>query len=186
MNSNTPTRSALARASIALVAVLFLATACSALPAGLFGVEATAAPEPTPSPVPIPSPVPTPKDVCTALVDLEAAVEDLSAADLESTGALGMLVSVNGALVETQALASAVSEVYRPLVDDLSDSLVALRDTLDALGDQPTLGASVATIGASITQIGLAMDALSVQLQTSCPRPSPAPTSDDPPSEESS
>ena len=83
MNSNTPTRSALARASIALVAVLFLATACSALPAGLFGVEATAAPEPTPSPVPIPSPVPTPKDVCTALVDLEAAVEDLGAANLD-------------------------------------------------------------------------------------------------------
>ena len=180
MNVNTPTRSALARASIALAAVLFIATACSALPSGLFGVEATAAPEPTPSPVP------TPKDICTALVNLEGAVEDLGAVDLETTGVLGVLVSVNGALVETRALAAAVGEVYRPLVDDLSDSLVALRDSLDALGDQPTLGASIATVGASIAQIGLAMDALSVQLQTPCPRPSEPPTAEAPPSEEPS
>ena len=160
------------------MALLFLASACSALPAGLFAVDATAPPEPTATPIP------TPKDICTALVDLEVAVDDLRAADLETVGVLGLRVSVDGAISETRALASAVGEVYRPLVDDLNDSLVGLRDTLDGLGDQPTLGASVATIGVSIAQIGLAMDALSVQLQMPCPRPTAAPATAAPASAE--
>ena len=41
--------------------------------------------------------------------------------------------------------------------------------TLDEVGGQATAGAQLAAVGEAITAIGTAMDALSVQLQTSCP-----------------
>ena len=163
MNTTKRSRSAILRASIAIIALSFVATACNALP-DLIPVlvidetEATAIPEPTP------------KDICVALDDLSVAIDDVADTDLVAVGVNGLLDEVNVALLESQAVASAVGEVYRPMVDDLDDSLVGLRDTLEALDRQRSLGASVATVGVAVVEIGVAMDAIATQLDSQCPR----------------
>ena len=150
------------RMSILLIVLSFVASACSALPFDVLPLLGNQTEQSTPSPEP------TPKDICGALFDLGVAVDDVVNTDLVAVGVNGLLDEVNTSLEELDALADAVGEVYRPLADDLDDSLTGLRDTLSALGDQPSLGSSVASVGVAITEIGLAMDALSVQLQTPC------------------
>jgi hypothetical protein len=164
MSTYQRSRSTILRASIAVIVLSFVAAACDALPElipvlVIDGTEATAAPEPTP------------KDICVALDDLSLAIDEVADTDLVAVGVNGLLEEVNVALLEGQAVASAVGEVYRPMVDDLNDSLVGLRDTLEALDRQRSLGASVVTVGVAIAEIGVAMDAIATQLQSPCPRP---------------
>jgi hypothetical protein len=164
MSTYQRSRSTILRASIAVITLSFAATACDALPELLpvLIVDDTA---------PTAVPEPTPKDICIALDDLGFAIEEVGDTDLVAVGVNGLLDEVNAALLEGQALASAVGEVYRPMVDDLNDSLIGLRDTLEGLDSERSLGASVATVGLAIAEIGVAMDALSMQLQSPCPRP---------------
>jgi hypothetical protein len=150
------------RTALLLIVLSFVVSACSALPFDVLPLSGNQTEQSTPSPEP------TPKDICSALFDLDVAVDEVIDTDLVAVGVNGLLDEVNAAVEELDALADAVGQVYRPLVDDLDDSLTGVRDTLNELGDQPSLGASVASVGVAITEIGLAMEALSVQLQTPC------------------
>lgn len=143
------------------LALLFVATACAALPSAFFaGEPATTASAPPPT-------------VCESGADLRLAIDRLRELDLEDSSLLDVLVTVDVAVSSARQFANVVGEQYRPLATDLVVSLEGLRTTVEDLGDQETLGASIATVGASIVEIGEAMDAIGVELRTPCPSPIP-------------
>jgi hypothetical protein len=83
---------------------------------------------------------------CDSVTDLRLIVGFLRDTDIAVDGWLPVFVGTVAALSEARQLADSLGETYRPLFDDLIEA---------------------------ITDIGNAMDAISVQLRTPCPVPSP-------------
>lgn len=144
------------------MALLFLAGACRALPAGFLAPAAGPTADPSPSPVV--------KTTCESGADLRVDVDFLRSLEIREDGLLSVLVAVDAALGEAQLLVNLVAEEYRPLVVDLVLALQGLRTTAEELADQETVGAGIASIGAAITEIGETMDALTLRLQEPCPQ----------------
>jgi hypothetical protein len=149
---------------------LVIATGLAVLPPSqLLAADPSPVPEVAASPVPIA----TSQAVCDSVADLRLIVGFLRDTDVSEDGWLPVFVGTVAALSEARQLADALGETYRPLFDDLIASLEGLRATVDELAELETTGSQVASIGEAITAIGNAMDALSVQLRTPCPVPSP-------------
>jgi len=105
---------------------------------------------------------------CTSASDLQLIVDFVRDSVEAEAGLITVGIGVIAGVSEANTLAGLVAETYRPLVGDLILSLQGLRDTIGSLGELDTTGAKIATIGESVTEIGSAMDALTVQLRSSC------------------
>jgi hypothetical protein len=166
MNTHTASTTRIARARIIVLALIVAASVCTLLPSGLLAVESSPMPEAVASLEPTLAPA---ESACHSADDLRLIVDFLRDTDPSVDGWVPVVVGASAGLSEARQLAGFVGDTYRPLVDDLVISLEGLRMTLDEVGGQATAGAQLAAVGEAITAIGTAMDALSVQLQTSCP-----------------
>lgn len=158
-------RSTIVRASVLVIALLFVASACRSLPPGVLAPAA----EPTPAASATASAEPVTKSICESGVDLQADIDFLRSTELSEDGLITVLFAADTALEETRLLADLVGEEYRPLVTDLMLSLQGLRTTVDGFDSEETAGAGISAIGESIAEIGESMDALTLQLREPCP-----------------
>lgn len=152
----------------ALLAVLVLAFATTA--ATLLPLAVVAA-DPSPEPVAAGSPgiaMPDDASLCRSADNLRLIIGFLRETSISEDGVVPVVVGVIAGLSEVQTLAGLLNATYRPLVDDLTSSLEALRTTVETIGELGTVGAQVAAIGEAVTAVGNAMDALSVALQSPC------------------
>lgn len=166
MNSARPAAPRATRGLKTTIALTLAVSLMAALPAGLLAQDSTEAADATAA---AESSIAPAEAACESADDLGLIVEFLQDTDVEEDGWVPVLVGAIAGLGEARTLVSLVGETYRPLVDDLIVSLEDIRSTVDELGEMETAGAQLAAIGETITDIGTAMDALSIQLRTSCP-----------------
>lgn len=148
------------RARLVVIALVLALAAVPMLGSPLVAQESSAQPSPSPTAA---------EAACSSADDLRLIV-DFTLDSVESdSGLVPVLVGTVAGLGEARVLAGLVGEVYRPLVEDLIVTLQDLRTMIGELGDLETAGAKLASVGEAVTDVGNAMDALAIQLRTSCP-----------------
>ena len=145
--------------------LLFVLSACRAIPPGLLDGGGEPAVEAEPTPVT--------KTLCESSADLRTDVEFLRSVEVSEDGLLQLIVAIDAALGEARTLALLAGEEYGPLVTDVVVSLQDLRDVTKAIEEQETIGAGIAAIGEVITAVGESMDALEIELRDPCPDDQP-------------
>ena len=165
MDTDRLSGASVARLATLMLALLFAAAACRALPTGLMAPGSEASPTMDPGA----SPSPITKTMCESAADLRVDVDFLRSMEIREDGLVSVLVAVDAALGEARTLTTLVAQEYRPFAADLVLSLVALRLTVTQLDQQETVGASIAAIGEAIVGLGEATDSLERELQDPCP-----------------
>ena len=143
------------RARVVVVALVLTFAAVPLMASSIEAQDASAAPT-------------SAEAACQSVDDLQIIIEFTQDSIEADAGFVPVAVGVIAGLSEARDLTGYVGETYRPLVEDLFLSLQDLRDALGELENLETAGAKLASIGQSVTEIGIAMDALGVQLNTSC------------------
>jgi len=156
------------RAVTAGIFLLLILAACQLLPVPPLTEQLVPAPSLSAGLLASPTAT-TDKTVCESSADFQAAIDDLRGTDLWGDGVATLLVRIDAAIDEARLLADLAGAELRPTVGALSVSLQGLRTTVRELDEQETLAAGATAVGASLAQIAEAMDALAVQLQTTCP-----------------
>lgn len=139
-------------------------------------VSPISAADPAGSPAPgSPAASEPPQTMCESLADLRLYVGFLRDQSLSEDGMLPIVVGVAASLSEARTLAGLVTEVYRPLVDDLVGALSSLRLALRGFSDAGSVGSGLVAIGDAIGDVGTRLDVLSEALREPCALASPAP-----------
>jgi hypothetical protein len=163
MNASVSSLTRFARPSIGIMLVF-------AALAGVAPGPGVRAADPSPQSVAVASPVASeaPKTMCESAADLRMYVGFLQDQSIKEDGLLPVMVGVVASLSEARTLAGLVQETYRPLIDDLVNSLTDLEFAVRHIRDQGTLGSGLVQLGQAITVVGTKLDALSSTLREPC------------------
>jgi predicted trehalose synthase len=109
--------------------------------------------------------------VCADLASFQAALDGLTALDLESARARDVLGAVSTTITTGLAFVESAKAAFGPEAQALGDSLAALQTALQGVTGDGSLGDKAATVENAIDEVAAAFDALKAEVSPGCPAP---------------